>query len=128
MVNKRLYYTKAATAAGTITDGVAVSSTTTYYSAPWKSDDGQNLHVVATSTSALTGTFTLWYSSKPRPGTSDDTDWQQDTGWGVSNPAGASSSFMDDSSSGKAYWKRIKYVNASGTGTVYAYLSHPSRI
>lgn len=128
MVNKQLYYTQAAGARGQLTDGVSVSGTSTYYSVPYSGDDGDAVHCVATSTSSLTGTWTLWYSGMPNPDLADDDDWLQDTGFAPTNPAGASASFVDNTANSKTLWKRLKYVNSSGTGTIKAWVTHPSRV
>lgn len=107
-------------------EGVAASSTNTYYSRIWGglgNQDGYGLHVVTDGT--LTGTWTLWMSDKRDPVLTSDADWVQDTGFSPTNPAGAASKFRDDTSTAKARWKRLKYVNASGTGNIFAYVTVP---
>lgn len=113
------------TAPGVITDGVAASSTNTYYSAPWSGahSDGHNLHLENTGT--LTGTYTLWRSNKKDPILSSDADWVQDTTFTPTNPAGAASKMMDDAGNSKARWNRVKYVNASGTGNILGFVTAP---
>lgn len=106
------------------TNGVAVSSTTTYYSKMWGGfgSDAYDLQVVWTGTP--TGTLTLQVSDKPNPDESSDTDWVTTTETTMTNPAGSASSFRvaKDVSPGH---KRLKYVNASGSGTLYAYVIVP---
>lgn len=123
MVNKSVYYTTAVTPIGEQTDGVAVSSTTTFYSVPWYSDDGQSITVFATGT--MTGTFTLWHTDVDTPVLTSDVDWVQDTAFAPTNPAGADVKFTDNTAVHKSRWKRLKYVNASGTGTVKAWMTQP---
>lgn len=121
MPNFSIYTTADSGAAGRSADGVAVSGTTTYYSAPisGKQADGMGLHLQWTGTP--TGTFTLWMSDKPHPSLADDADWVQDTGFSPTNPAGSASKMRDDTANAKAKWKRVKYVNASGTGVLYGW-------
>lgn len=126
MVEKSIYVTRVANFMGDQTEGVAVSSTNTYYSLPFMSDDGQNIHAAWTGTP--TGTLTLWYSSKDHPLLTDDTEWVQDTNYAPTNPAGSAGQTMDNSMNSKAKWKRVKYVNASGSGTLFAYIAHASRV
>lgn len=107
------------------TPGVAVSSTNTYYSKPWGASDadGHGLHMQWTGTP--TGTLTMWMSDKPFPSEVDDADWVQDTTWSPTNPAGSASKARDDAGNAKAYRKRLKYVNASGSGVLYGWVSVP---
>ncbi len=101
-------------------DGVAVSSTNTYYSTPW-SGDTYALSLFWTGTP--TGTFTMWVSDKPNPDLANDNDWRQDTGFAPTNPAGSASKTGDDVTNSNANLKRIKYVNASGSGTLTGYVT-----
>ena len=104
------------------TPGV-VNPTGTIYSAAWtgRHADGSALTVITTGT--LTGTFTLWMTDKPNPSLADDTDWVQDSGFAPTNPAGAAVKFRDDLGNAKAMHKRLKYVHASGTGTIFGYVN-----
>lgn len=124
MTQKSLYVTRAVDFMGTQTDGVAASSTNTYYSLPFHSDRGQNLQIQ--STGDLTGAFTLWYSSKERPVLADDDDWTEDTAFSPDDPAGTPVNFTVDNVTAMARWKRLKYVNVSGTGSIFAYVAHDS--
>ena len=105
------------------TGGVAVSSTNTYYSDAINIDgEAVSWHFVWTGTP--TGTFTLWYSNKPDASAADDTDWVQDTGFPASNPAGSASKAFIQVAGAAGLRVRLKYVNASGSGTIkcWAYI------
>lgn len=106
------------------TDGKAVSSTTTYYSKVWSGNDSSVYDLQVRWTGTPTGTLTLQVSDKPNPDESTDTDWVTTTEAAMTNPAGAGSSFRvtADKSPGK---KRLKYVNSSGSGVLYAYVTVP---
>ena len=113
---------KTADAYGLPSDGVAASSTDTYYSKRWSGDHDWGLHVQTTGT--LTGTWTLWASDKPQPSLTDDTDWvdmSAHADFVETNPAGSTTKWRVNSTLIKATWLRLKYVNASGTGTIYAW-------
>src|SRR5688572_15686365 len=101
MPNIPIYTTHATDAVGTMTDGVAVSSTTTYYSAliSGNQSDGMGIHLQWTGTP--TGTFTLWMSDKAKPSLADDADWVEDTSFSPSNPAGSPSKMRDDTANAK---------------------------
>ncbi len=121
----KLYMTaNASDSASPKTDGVAVSSTSTYYSKMFGGfgSDAYDLHVVWTGTP--TGTLTLQVSDKPNPVETSDTDWVTTTETTMTNPAGSGSSFRvaKDVSPGH---KRLKYVNSSGSGVLYAYVIVP---
>ena len=105
--------------------GASLTGVVTAYSDPWsgESADGFNLSVFTTGT--LSGTFTLWMTDKPYPGLADDTDWIQDTSFAPTNPAGGAVKFQDAAGNTKAYRKRLKFVNASGTGTITGYVTVP---
>lgn len=120
-----LPYSVYQTAANADKDGVAVSSTNTYYSFPWSGEDSDGYGLTVFFTGTPTGTFTLWGTDKPFASEADDTDWVQDTGFSPINPAGAAGKFRDDGGNAKAYRKRLKYVNASGSGVVKAYVTVP---
>ena len=95
--------------------GANVTGTTTYYgNAVGGSGTGQSIHLRWTGTP--TGTFTLWYSDKPDPVLTTDTDWVQDTSSTLTNPAGAAGSTFMDTTNSNAKLRRVKYVNASGSG------------
>lgn len=122
-----IYNTRSGTDANApVTVGTAVSSTSTFYSDVWsgESSDGYSLTVFYTGTP--TGTFTLWYTDKINPDTgANDNDWVQDTSFTPINPAGAAGKFGDPAGNFKGYRKRLKYVNASGSGTITAYVITP---
>lgn len=115
----KMFTTRTALATGgvTQTDGVAASSTNTYYSnkmQPHRHGLGFQLETTGT----LTGTFTLWWSDEEAPTLADDTDWAQDTSWSPTNPAGSTTKVKYAVEGIKGRWARVKYVNASGTGNL----------
>jgi hypothetical protein len=104
-------------------DGVAVSATNTYYgepvdkgSVPWAGLDfywGTNV-----------GTFTIQVSNKPAPVLTTDNDWKTLTlATPMTQPSGANTGDYVDLSDLPFRWVRVKYVNASGTGTIYCFIS-----
>lgn len=127
MIALKLFVTPPSTADGTgptqASDGVSVSGTTTYYSQRWgaNSSDGQSFTLFAVGT--MTGTFTLWVTDHPNPNMATDADWVQDTGITFTNPAGSDTKFNDSASNMKQHWKRVKYVNATGSGVLRGYCS-----
>lgn len=99
-------------------EGVAVSSTNTYYSKMWSGQDsgGQSLQLEWTGTPA--GALTLWYSNKPNPSEENDADWEEEaTVFSPTDPAGSASGFVTENLK-LAYRLRLKYVNASGSGVL----------
>jgi len=100
---------------------LAISGTSTYYSDAIMARDGQavSFHLVWTGTP--TGTFTLWYSNVPNADASSDTDWVQDTTYSPTNPAGSASKSFVTIGNLVANRVRLKYVNASGSGTLAGY-------
>lgn len=109
---------------GSSTNGVAASSTNTYYSKPWKGDVDFGLTVVTSGT--LTGTWTLWATDNPNASEADDTDWvdmSAHADFVEANPAGAATKWRVNSTLLRAGKLRLKYVNASGEGNIYAYVS-----
>lgn len=104
---------------------VAVSGTPTIYSELWTGDESDGYGLTVFTTGTLTGTFTLWMTDKIAPILTSDADWVQDTGFVPTNPAGAAVKFRDDAGNTKAKWKRLKYVNASGTGSLEGYVAVP---
>jgi len=104
---------------------LAISGTDTYYSDAINIDgEAVSWHFVWTGTP--TGTFTLWYSNVPNPNTANDNDWVQDTGFPATNPAGSASKAFVSVTGTAALRVRLKYVNASGSGTLvtWAYVTN----
>jgi hypothetical protein len=102
----------------TAMNAVAVSSTTTYYSSYFGGGDTANWSLHLEWTGTPTGTVTLWKSNKPSPSPDDDADWVQDTAITFTSPAGsASKGGYEVGNSGFKFY-RLKYVNASGSGTL----------
>jgi len=110
-------YANTETGGGTL----AVSGTSTYYSKAFSARDGQPVSVHLEWTGTPTGTFTLWYSNKEAPGTANDNDWVQDTTFVASNPAGSASKAFHTIGNLAAKRVRLKYVNASGSGTIVGF-------
>jgi hypothetical protein len=105
-------------------NGVVNPSGTVYsaiFTAP--NSDGYSLSVFYTGT--LSGTFTLWWSDVPFASQADDTQWIQDTNFSPVNPSGSAGSFGDEAGNSKGFYKRLKYVNSSGSGTITAYVNVP---
>lgn len=114
----RLFFTTDTDAAGGQNLGVTVSSTNTYYSAVFSGPYINGFSFSMEWTGTPTGTFTLWYSNKADPVLTTDADWNQDTTFAPTNPAGSAGSMGDNVTNGQAAKWRIKYVNASGTGVL----------
>lgn len=115
----RLFFTTDGDSSGGQSNGVTVSSTNTYYSAVFSAPYCLGFSISMEWTGTPTGTFTLWFSNKDNPILTTDADWNQDTTFAPTNPAGAAGS-MGDGGVGNAQagkW-RVKYVNASGTGVL----------
>src|SRR5688572_26695083 len=119
----RIFVTDTVSDSGSLfkTDGVAASSTNTYYSAKMAPDKQGMLGFTLQTTGTLTGEFTLWYSDEDNPVLTDDTDWVEDTAWTDTDPAGTATKVKYVVEGLRARWARIKYVNASGTGNVLGY-------
>lgn len=112
------------TSGATPTNGKAASGTSTYYSTVWKGDRDFGLTVVTSGT--LTGTWTLWATDNPNASEADDTDWVDSSSHAdfvETNPAGSTTKWRVNSVLMRAAKLRLKYVNASGTGTLYAYVT-----
>lgn len=104
-------------AAAHYTRGVAVSSTNTYYSSKISGSAYLSLQLAWTGTP--TGTFTVQGSDKVAPVESTDTDWFTITPTQApANPAGSATATSGRVNEFNCLWKRVKYVNASGTGTL----------
>lgn len=106
------------------TDGLAVTGTSTYYSKMFGGFGASKYDLQVRWTGTPTGTFTLQVSDKANPDESTDTDWTTTTETTVVNPAGSASSFRVASITSPGH-KRLKYVNASGSGVLYAYTIVP---
>lgn len=123
-MNYSIYTTRSTTDSNApAVGGVAVSGTNTYYSDAMSGTNADGFGLQLQWTGTPTGTFTLWMSDDEFPNFSSDTDWVQDTSFAPSNPAGAPGNMRDDVANAKARWKRVKYVNASGTGVLKGWMS-----
>jgi hypothetical protein len=105
--------------------GITLSGAGTVYSDPFSgmNSDGASMTVFTTGT--LTGTFTLWFTDVRNPSLADDSQWTQDTTFAPTNPAGAAIKFTDSMGNAKALRKRLKFVGASGAGTITGYATVP---
>lgn len=102
--------------------GTAVTGTNTYYSDPiGPRADGFGYHFEWTGTP--TGTLTMWRSNKPTPDPSTDNDWVQISTFTATNPAGSAGKFGDEINFTNYKQYRFKYVNASGSGTLFCFAS-----
>lgn len=102
-------------------EGVAVSSTNTYYSTPLSCSFGDGFSLTLKWTGTPTGTFTVWKTDIAQPNLANDADWEQDTDFGTAGSvaaAGSADIYASSAANAKNRWWRVKYVNASGTGTI----------
>lgn len=103
--------------------GVTTTGVTTTYSEPWTGEDCSGYGLSIFTTGTLAGTFTRFTTNKPLPSYADDSDWIPDAGFAPTNPAGAPVRFADNNTADRASKKRLKYVNASGTGTITGFVN-----
>lgn len=103
--------------------GVAVTGTNTYYSDVFAGNgEPFSVHIAATQTVAsLTGTVTLWRSNDPDAASASDTGWVQDTTFPTTSVSGTGSFFITGQAL-TAQRVRLKYVNATGSGTLAAWV------
>ena len=102
-------------------EGVAVSSTTTYYGTLIAGAHSEGLSAHFATTGTPTGTISFWVSNKPMPSLTDDTDWVQDSSaFTAANPAGSATKSQHNIAQ-RAKWKRFKYVNSSGSGVLFGW-------
>lgn len=105
-------------------DAKAVSGTTTYYTDKFSMLKGSlfSLHMIATETQAtLGGTYTLWESNIPNADPTADTDWVQNTDVTFTAVASGVTQLLTVGNAA-ARWYRVKYVNATGEGTLDIWL------
>ena len=101
--------------------GVAVSGTDSYYSKAILLDGKPgSWHLEWTRASGtLDGDTQLFYSNKPNPDLTTDDDWVEDTGFPAPTVNTTTSAKGFVALSGVvALWARLKYTNATGTGTL----------
>lgn len=106
------------------TDGTAVTAVQTAYSAPTDvsrcGDSGYQLAWTGTPT----GVFTVQVSNRDRPVLTSDAEWSTlALAIPIVQPAGSAGADYVDLALMPFHWVRLKYVNASGTGVVFAYVS-----
>jgi len=118
----RLYNTEATDGRTGTTEGVAVSSTNTYYSTPISLARADGLSVQFAHTSTAAGALTMWCSNKDQPNMANDTDWVQ-VADALTDPAGSAGTTAEEIGNFRARWVRWKYVNASGSGTLKGWCS-----
>lgn len=118
----KLYYKPSATDSGApSTDGVAVTGTNVYYSNTWGGNDAAGYDLQVFWTGTPTGTFVLQVADKERPNEASDADWTTSTEVTVVNPAGSASNFRV-AFAGTVGRHRLKYTNATGSGTLTGYV------
>lgn len=125
MISYRLFNTEQELGLPGTKDGVAVSSTNTYYSRAVHPGDAGAVSFQASWTGTPTGTITVWATDKPDADLSNDNDWIQVTDT-LTDPAGSASKTRQDITC-RATAVRLKYVNASGSGVLFAYANLPVR-
>ncbi len=105
--------------------GTTVTGTETYYSAKTSLKRLTDPSYQLFSDGTMTGTHSVWVSNKPAPSEVNDADWVQLTlAVAITQPAGADTKeFVDLSGLSSPLWIRLKYVNASGDGVVYAWFN-----
>ena len=106
----------------------AVTGTNTYYSSKTSLSGLVNLSYHLSWTGTTAGTFTVQVSNVASPAEDDDDDWIDLTlDDAITQPAGSAGKFGVDLSEVGFEWIRLKYVNASGTGTVTAIVKGKGR-
>lgn len=122
----RLFTTEAVDGRSGRTDGVAVSSTNTYYSSPVALGAGSQLSLSLHWTSTASGTTTLWKANKPNPSEATDADWTSVSLGSLAGPGGVAGNSSEEYGNLGAGLFRVKYVNASGSGVLSAYANVPA--
>lgn len=126
MIGYSIINTRSATDPGApISRGFAVSGTPTVYSDMF-AEGGLGSSIIVQTTRTLAGTWTLWATNKIHPTLADDTDWLNVTSnaeFTETNPAGAATHWQASLTLLHAGHLRLKYVNSSGAGTIYADVS-----
>lgn len=106
------------------TNGVAVSGTTTYYSDVTDVSRILNPSYHLEWSGAPTGVFTVQGSNKDSPNPASDADWfNPPLAIAIVQPAGSASKDFVDLSGWPFRKVRLKYVNASGTGVINAFVA-----
>lgn len=121
----KMFTTEATDGRSGRTDGVAVSGTSTYYSSPIALGVGSQLSLSLHWTSTASGTTTLWKANRPNPDVTSDADWSSVALGSLSGPGGVAGNSSEEYGNLGAGLFRVKYVNASGSGTLYAYGNVP---
>jgi hypothetical protein len=102
--------------------GEAISGAAAFYSLPVELFDGGRFAVHAGWTGTISGTLDLQYTALANPDLATDTDWQTDSTWTPTDPAGSAGSTFVPSGNVVARWIRLKYTNALGSGTLWAWI------
>lgn len=100
-------------------EGIEVTGTTSYYSKRLDCDGKSraSFHLIWTGTAA--GALTIWSTNDQNAADDADTGWYNESDVTMpAQPAGSASSVMLHIFENAARWARIKYVNASGEGTL----------
>lgn len=96
----------------------------TQYSTPGAARGRTQLSIHLEFSGTLTTAATLWASNKHEPILANDNDWVQKTDVTFVGAAGAAAKEEVPVSGANARWYRIKFVTASGSGTIGCFVEH----
>jgi hypothetical protein len=105
--------------------GEAMTGANTYYSLPVRLPYESGLIAFQAGwDGTLSGAFTAWFTTQDRPDLASDTGWNEDAAFAAaaSDPAGAPGGTFVPGSGVTGGWWRVKYVNASGAGNMWAFV------
>jgi hypothetical protein len=112
-----MFTTRTADPAAYATPGI-VNPTGTVYSDRFGLSETNALGFELDTTGTLTGTFSLQYSDAQFPDPASDTGWTPDGALTFTQPAGSATHQKYSVTDIRGRWFRVKYVHASGSGTL----------